>query len=226
MNIHIWRFLPGLLMVFGATALAEEPRPSWGGDAKSAPPANATRQTTGPGQAGIRPPPPPPAQSSPSSSASAPLPPRPPGVGIQTYDPLDMWVNFRSIQIGWDFTNVGIGGKDRDIALSEDSQANVIFWGPAPKYELPKGPYTVGVVLYTNGVPFDGLIQIVQYTGTVDAPLVKECPVAAGLVTCIGSAVLSPQTKNTLRIQLKRHQGSRASYNLPVVKKILIDVPI
>ena len=220
MNIHVCRFVSALLMLFGASALAEQPRPSWGGEPNKATPDKSFGQPTPSGQSGTRTPPPPPTSGQKQSSSA--LPPRPPGVGIQSYDPLGMRVEFRTVGIGWDFSKVDVMNSERQVVLSEDSSISVFFFRPGA--ELPQGAYTAGIVLETQGAPFDGLIQIIPYTGTAGAPVFKECPVTAGTVTCYGSGAISP-TYRMLRIQLVRHQGSKASYNNPIVKKILADVP-
>ena len=84
MNIQIGRLVPALLVAFGASALAQQPAPSWGGDTKSNLPAKTTGQSTTSGQSGTRPPPPPPPPSSGQSSGTSAPPPLPPGIATQT----------------------------------------------------------------------------------------------------------------------------------------------
>lgn len=209
-----------LTVFFAAIAAAEQPAPSWGGEPNKATPGKGFGQPTPSGQTGTRTPPPPPTSGQKQSSSV--LPPRPPGVGIQSYDPLGMRVEFRTVGIGWDFYKVDVTNSQREIVLSEESWIDVTFFRPTAA--LPQGTYTAGIVLETQGAPFDGLIQISPYTGKAGAPLFKECPVTAGTVTCYGSGVLTAPYQ-MLRIKLVRHQGSNASYNNPVVKRILADIP-
>jgi hypothetical protein len=170
--------------------------------------------------------PPPPPASTQQSSAPSTLPPRPPGVSIQAHDPLEMGASFRGIKTYWSFTHIGIGGVDRAITLGEQSQIDFSFWGPGSNAELPKGAYSAGVIVETNGALFDGVIQIILNNNRADDPVLKECPINAPSVTCTGYAVLSASTSRMIRVQLKRRAGGSGSYNSPVVRKILFDNPL
>lgn len=219
------RLMMSVVALLVTGSVSAQPVPQWGVETKKAAPAGT--------QTGTRPPPPPRSNSGPppgpppgQATGAVVPPPRPPGQSFRAYDPLDMWVNFRTFPIGWDFGKVGVGGKDKEITVGEESVIFVHFFGPEPKHELPKGPYTAGIIIETQGTPFDGIIQITENHNRVDDPVIKECPVTAGSVTCYGYSLLSPSPNASFRIKFKRREGSRASYNNPVIRKVIVDVPL
>ena len=145
-------------------------------------------------------------------------------MSIHAYEPLRLelgLVTYRSIPLSWRLNYVVVNSNG-EVTLGDSSYISVNFFRPNSTSMLPKGAYTAGIIVESPDDPFDGVIQVSQ-----NNLVVKECPVTVGAVTCYGYAVLPGTTAiGGFDIRLKRRDGGKVPFHAPVLKKIVVDVPI
>ena len=143
-------------------------------------------------------------------------------MSIHAYEPLRLelgLVTYRSIPLSWHLNYVVVSSNG-EVTLRDSSYISVDFFPPNSTSMLPKGAYTAGIIVESPDDPFDGVIQVSQ-----NNVVVKECPVTVGAVTCYGYAVPTTAIAG-FNIRLKRRDGGKATFHAPVLKKIVVDVPI